>query len=136
MRKGPRASGPFERVYVDLCGSMVVTSLLGCVYAMNIINNFSSYVWCIPLKKKDGAAAALQAWHRLVHTQSGPTLKILVTDNGELLFNKTTNWCVSLGIDHLLTTPYTSAHNGRAKCIHHTICYDFSFLSLISLLIP
>jgi hypothetical protein len=88
---------------------------------MNIIDDFSSYIWCIPLKRKDAAAAALQAWHRLVQTQTGWTLKILVTDNGELLSNQTTDWCASLGIDHLLTAPYTSAHNGRAERIHRTI---------------
>ena len=30
-------------------------------------------------------------------------------------------WCASHGIDHLLTTPYTSAHNGHTECIHCTI---------------
>ena len=88
---------------------------------MNIIDDYSSYVWTIPLKNKSDAAEALQVWHRVVENQSGERLKTLITDNGELLSHNTTSWCSANGIEHLLTAPYTSAHNGRAERLHRTL---------------
>jgi len=88
---------------------------------MNIINDFSSYVWTVPLRAKSDAADVLQVWHRLVENQSGECLKILVTDNGELLSNAVVMWCGEHGIEHLLTTPYTSSHNGHVERLHRTL---------------
>jgi hypothetical protein len=100
---------------------MSVSSKTGHLYAMNIIDDFSSYVWMIPLKSKDEAAPALQSWHRVVENQCSNRLKILTTDNGELLSNQVAEWCAQAGIEHQLTAPYTSAHNGRAERLHRTL---------------
>jgi transposase InsO family protein len=121
MREGVRATVRLGRVFVDLCGPMSVSSKTGRLYAMNIIDDFSSYVWTVPLKTKDEAAHALQVWHRVVENQCGDRLKILTTDNGELLSNHVTEWCANAGIVHQLTAPYTSAHNGRAERLHRTL---------------
>lgn len=104
-----------EQVFVDLCGPYLVTSKSGCRYSMNIIDDFSSYVWTIPLWGKDDGANALEVWHHLVENRSGEKLKILVTDNGELVSHSITHWCGEHGIEHQLTAPYTSAQNGRAE---------------------
>jgi len=88
---------------------------------MNIIDNFSSYAWTIPLRAKSDAADALQLWHCIVENQSGEHLKILITNNGELLSNTVTAWCGEHGIDHLLTAPYTSSHNGHVEQLHRTL---------------
>jgi len=120
-REGAKATRRLERVFVDLCGPMSVTSQSGHLYAMNIIDDFSSYVWTIPLRAKSDAADALQVWHRLVENQCGERLKIFVTDNGELLSNAMVAWCGEHGIEHLLTAPYTSAHNGRVERLHRTL---------------
>lgn len=121
VREGLKASRRLERVFVDLTGPMHVASKSGRLYSMNIINDFSSYVWTISLRSKDEAAHALKVWHRLVENLSGAKLKYLVTDNGELLSQSVTNWCNDLGIEHLLTAPYTSAQNGHAECLHRTL---------------
>ena len=121
LREGLKATRRLERVFVDLCGLMSVTSKSGQLYAMNIIDDYSSYVWTIPLRSKDEAAQALQFWHRAVENQSGERLKIVVSDNGELLSHSVANWCTEHGIEHLLTAPYTSAHNGRAERLHRTL---------------
>ena len=47
--EGPKANRRLGRVYADLCGPMAVTSRTGNMYAMNIIDDFSGYVWSIPL---------------------------------------------------------------------------------------
>jgi len=63
----------------------------------------------------------LQLCHKHVTTQTDLPLKCLVTDNGELVSKSMQDWCQSLGIEHIITVPYTSAQNGCAERIHHTI---------------
>jgi len=121
MWEGLKATKCLERVFVDLCGPMSSTSKSGHLYAMNIINDFSSYVWTVPLRSKGDATQALQFWHRLVENQCGERLRTFVTDNGELLSHAVTNWCSELGVEHLLTAPYTSAHNGCIERLHRTL---------------
>jgi hypothetical protein len=84
-REGAKATKRLERVYVDLCGPMAVMSRAGNLYSMNVIDDFSGYVWSLPLRSKAGACAAFQAWHKAVTVQTGDVLCILVTDNGELI---------------------------------------------------
>jgi transposase InsO family protein len=121
VRENQKATRPLERVYVDLCGPMPVSSRSNRLYSMNVIDDFSSYVWSLPLRSKDEAAPILQSWHRAVENQCGERLKILVTDNGELSSHAMTAWCSLHGIDHQFTAPYTSAQNGRAECLHRTL---------------
>lgn len=96
---------------MDLCGPMSTTSKSGNSYSMNIIDNFSSYVWSLPLKKKSDAAHAFQQWQLKVENLSGNRLEILVSDNGELLSQSMQDWCSKHGIDHQLTAPHTSTQN-------------------------
>jgi hypothetical protein len=107
MREGIRATLPLERVYVDLLGPMPCASRTGHVYSMNVIDDHSGYVWSLPLKLKSEAANVLHGWHRAVENRSGQRLKILVTDNGELVSKLMTDWCTEHGIEHHLTAPYT-----------------------------
>ena len=100
---------------------MVVASHAGHVYCMNLIDDFSGYVWSIPLRSKSDASHAFQSWHKAVTVQSGQTLRIIVSDNGELISKSMADWCQSLGIDHQRTAPYMSAQNGRVERVHRTI---------------
>ena len=121
MCEGERASKRLERIFVDLCGPMPAVSNYGHLYSMNMIDDFSSYVWSLPLARKSEAVNVLWAWHHAVENQTGDKLKIVVTDNGELLSHTMTAWCTLHDIKHQLTAPYTSAHNGRAERLHRTI---------------
>lgn len=100
---------------------MAVTSRTGNVYAMNMIDDFSGYIWSIPLRSKANACTAFQTWHKAVTVQTGDVLRILITDNGELVSKSMKDFCDSHGINHHLTAPYTSAHNGRVERLHRTI---------------
>ena len=120
-REGQKATKRLERVYVDLCGPMAVTSRAGNLYSMNLIDDFSGYVWTLPLRSKADAFRTFQIWHKAVTVQSGELLKILVSDNGELVSKSMEDWCQLHGVNHQRTAPYTSAHNGRAECLHRTI---------------
>jgi transposase InsO family protein len=121
IREGPKATKQLERVFVDLCGPMPCVSRTGHLYAMHVIDDFSSYVWSLPLRSKGDASSVFQLWHKHVTTQTNLPLKCLVTDNGELVSKSMHEWCQSLGINHTVTAPYTSAQNGRAKRVHRTV---------------
>jgi hypothetical protein len=90
---------PLERVHVDLCGPIPVASRSGRLYSMSVIDYHSGYVWSSPLKTILEALSILRGWHRTVENQSGHKLKILVTDNGELVSNSMTAhaWCADHG---------------------------------------
>ena len=121
VREGVRASRPLERVFLDLCGPMSVASRSGRLYSMNVIDDYTSYVWSLPLRNKSDAIVVLQGWHAAVQNQSGHRLTYLITDNGELSSHSMTVFCSRNGITHLFTAPYTSAHNGRAERLHRTL---------------
>jgi transposase InsO family protein len=121
VREGARASKQLERVYVDLCGPMSVASRTGRLYSMNIIDDYSSFVWSLPLRSKAEAAVALKHWLTAMEVQTPHRLQSFVTDNGELASNHIRDWCSEKGILHLFTAPYTSAQNGRAERLHRTL---------------
>jgi transposase InsO family protein len=88
---------------------------------LNVINDFSNYVWSLPLRTKDKALSVFRDWHTAVENQSGHRLTFLITDNGELASRSMSAFCSEKGITHLFTAPYTSAHNGRAERLHRTL---------------
>ena len=93
VREGEKASCLLEHMFVDLCGLINPVSSSGRLYSMNVIDDFSSYVWCLPLKMKGEAVSVLQNWHQLIENQSGHRLKILVTDNSKLVSNAMAEYC-------------------------------------------
>jgi hypothetical protein len=62
MREGARATSHLEHVFVDLCGPVSTPSRSGCLYSMNIIDDYSSFVWFLPLRSKDEATPILKHW--------------------------------------------------------------------------
>ena len=120
-REGTRADKPLDWIYIDLCGPMSIASHSGCMYSMNIIDDFSSFIWSIPLRSKNDAAPILKTWLTAVELQTPHWLCLFVTDNGELATIQIQNWCHEQGILHLFTVPYMSAHNGHAEHLHHTL---------------
>jgi hypothetical protein len=116
-----KATCPLQKVFVDLCGPMHVTSRSGRLYSMNVIDDFSSYVWSLPLRSKSDAVPVLHAWAKAVEAISSHKLVTLVTDNGELVSKSMMEWCSLHSITHLLTAPHTSAQNGHTECLHRTI---------------
>jgi transposase InsO family protein len=121
LREGERATAPLERIFVDLCGPMSIPSRTGRLYSMNIIDDFSSFVWSLPLHSKSDAFPSFRHWLTAVELHTSHRLKYIITDNGELTSNVMRDFCATKGILHLLTAPYTSAHNGRAERLHRTL---------------
>jgi len=112
---------PLERVFVDLCRPKPCRSQSGQLYSMNVIDDFSSYIWSLPLRNKEEAASVFQLWHCAVENQSGHCLKILVSNNGKLISNSMHEWASTHGVDHQQTAPYMSAQNRCAEHLHCTL---------------
>ena len=117
---GHRATRRLEKIWVDLSGPHV-KSRTGNEYMMNIVDDYSSRVWSIPLKGKGDAFADLIAWERARELETGLKVGTYITDNGELKSNNMHDWIASRGTNHLFTAPYTSAHNGRVERMHRTL---------------
>jgi Integrase core domain/GAG-pre-integrase domain len=123
LREGNWSTVCLHKVYIDLSGPYSVASCFGHKYYMNIIDEFFSFAWCIPIATKDDALMVLQVWHHSVEKQSRAQLKIFLTDNGELISNACHAWCDAHGIVHQCTGPYTSIQNGCVEHLHHTLLH-------------
>jgi len=100
LQEGEKATQLLGRVFIDLCSPIPICLHSGCLYSMNVIDDFSSYVWSLPLRNKEEAASILQLWHCAVENQSRHHLKILVSDNSELISKSMQDWASLHSIDH------------------------------------
>ena len=93
----------------------------GHLYCINIIDDFLSFVWLLPLCSKADAGSTLRTWLTAIEVQTAHCLRSFVTDNGELASSQIHQFCSERGILHLLTALYTSAYNGRIEHLHRTL---------------
>ena len=117
---GHRGTRKLEKVWVDLSGPHV-KSRTGNEYVMDIVDDYTSRVWPIPLKRKSDAFDYLIAWERAHELETGLKVGTYITDNGELKSNAMRDWLESRGTNQLFTAPYTSAHIGRVERMHRTL---------------
>jgi hypothetical protein len=71
-------------VHVDLMEHPDTVSAAGNKYIMDIIDDFSSYAWSIPLAAKSDAFPVLQAWEKAHELETNLKVGIYRSDNGEL----------------------------------------------------
>ena len=117
---GHRATRTLEKVWVDLSGQHL-RSRTGNEYIMDIVDDFTSQLWSIPLKNKDDSFPELQAWERACESETNQKVGMYITDQGELKSDKMREWLKSHGTDQCFTAPYTSAHIGRVERMHRTL---------------
>jgi len=116
-RESVQAKRPLERVYMHLWGPMSVTSQSGRLFAMIFVDDFSSYVWTVPLRSKDEAAKSLRAWKCAIENVSEHRLKTLVAKDGlPVISQSILDWFASHNIEYQV-----SAHNERTMRIHHMV---------------
>jgi hypothetical protein len=111
-------------------------SATGNHYVMDIIDDFSSFMWVIPLASKSAVFPALQAWECARELETGLHVGIYRSDNGELKSSAMKEWLLSRGTQHQFTAPYTSAHNGRVERVHGTLMNRARTMHLASHLPP
>ena len=98
--------------------SFVLTSFS---YVMNIVDDYSLFIWSIPLQDKSCAFPALSAWQCLHEAETSLSVGTFHTDQGELRSNQMEAWLSLCGTKHEFTAPYTSVQNGQAEHAHLTI---------------
>jgi len=122
IREGTRAKYKLEKVYSDITGPEAVTTNTGERYMLNLIDDFTSFSWTYILKKKSDAKAIFKEWKTLVEAEAKSKVGIFRTDScGECTSVEFETYLCKEGIHHQLTTPHTSAQNGKAEHCHRTI---------------
>ena len=106
---------------MDLIGPMAVTSRTRNKYMMDIVDDYTSHPWSIPLKVKSDTFRYLKGWELAREKETGLQVGTYITNGRELKSDKMAKWLESRGIAHLFTAPYTSAHIGRVECMHRTL---------------
>ena len=117
---GHKAIRKLEKVWVDLSGQHI-RSRTGNEYVMDIVDDYTSQLWSIPLKNKDDSFPELKAWELAREVETGLKVGTYITDQGELKSGKMEAWLKSCGTDQRFTAPYTSAHIGRVERMHRTL---------------
>jgi hypothetical protein len=118
---GHKATRKLEKVWVDLSGAHAVRSRTGNEYVMDIVDDYTSFPWSIPLKNKDDAFPELKAWELAREAETGLKVGTYITDNGELKSHQMNAWLKSRGTQQRFTAPHTSAHIGRVERMHRTL---------------
>lgn len=118
---GVRATRKLGIIHVDLMKHPDTVSTAGNKYILDIIDDFSSYSWSIPLPTKSDAFPALQAWEKARELETSSKVGIYRSDNGKLKSEAMQEWLLSRGTLHHFTAPYTSAQNGRVEHLHRTL---------------
>ena len=69
-------------IHSDVAAPFPHMSIIQDKYALNFIDDFSSYCWVYFLKHKSEVFDLFKVFRALVESQSGRKLKILRSDNG------------------------------------------------------
>lgn len=79
---------------------------------MNVLDDFTSFAWSIPLPNKAEAYPHLKEWELAREKEIGLKVGTYRVDNGKLKSDRKEAWLWSRGIQQEFTAPYTSAHIG------------------------
>lgn len=86
---------------------------------MDIVDNYMSPLWSIPLKNKDDLFPELKAWELAWEFEMGQKVGTYITNQGKLKSHKMKDWLKSCGTDQYFTAPYTSSpHIGQEPYTH------------------
>lgn len=62
---------------------------------MDIVDDYTSRLWSIPLKNKDDSFPELKAWELACEMETGQKVGTYITDQGELKSDKMREWLKS-----------------------------------------
>jgi transposase InsO family protein len=110
-----------EVVYGDLCGKISPPSLGGMRYTSNYYDDSSGYVISSRSKKKSEAFQKFKEARAFIKTQTGNSVKKLVTDGGgEYNSEEMNEYVRDKGIIRERTPPHSSMYNGKAERYNQT----------------
>ena len=103
-------------------GPITPESIGGNRFVLVVVDNYSGYTWCRPIKGKDMAFKNLIDIIRQGQNLTEKQLKVLITDGGKEFDNNVLKeWAEDEGVRYVKTTPYTPQHNGVVKRMNQTL---------------
>jgi hypothetical protein len=119
------AAAPFDRLSTDVGGPMAkringksvrVRSIGGNLYYMLVIDEYTKYWWCFPMKAKSEASSLIRELVVLIKTQFERTVKEIHSDGGgEYINTLMESFCRTHGIKQTYTTAHTPQHNAASE---------------------
>jgi hypothetical protein len=123
--KAGRADRPLFRLHLDICGPFSVTAHNGSIYLLQIVDDYSRYVWArtMPNKESSTILPHLKEFVTMAEAMhSGHRVSVLRTDNGpELVSGAFTAWLRSRGILRERTAVYTPRQNGVVERMNRSV---------------
>jgi transposase InsO family protein len=97
-------------------------SISGYRYYLVIVDDFTHYCWIFPLRLKSEVHEHIVQFIAYAYTQLSYLVSCFQADNGmEFLNNATSTFLASRDILLRTSCPYTSAQNGKAERMLHTL---------------
>lgn len=104
-----------ELIHSDLSGELPLSSS-GYKYILTFIDEYSKYMWSIPLSRKSQVQEEFVVFRQYLKTQLGKEVKILRSDNGgEYSSHQFELFLRQCGIIHETTVPYAHQQNGVSE---------------------
>ncbi|TYZ67817.1 hypothetical protein PybrP1_004853, partial [[Pythium] brassicae (nom. inval.)] len=111
-----------ELVHADVMGPMSQPSQGGARYVLLFVDDYSRHVTAYFLKKKSEVPTRFGEYKAMMETQTGKKMMKVRTDNGSEFVNKSFDGvCISAGIIHQTSVPYSPQQNGLVERMNRTI---------------
>src|SRR5436190_132170 len=110
-------------IHSDTCGPMQVTSFGGNRYLVMFIDDAARFIrgFLIPNKKAGTVLEAFKIFKNLAETKLTKRIQAMRTDNSTEYQGVLKNYLKDQGIEHQVTTPYSTESNGVAEWYNQTI---------------
>ena len=111
-----RSKGILDLVHSDGSGLMIVSSLVGFLYYMVFIDDFSHKTWIYFMKNMDEVFNRFKEFWAQVENLTWKQIKVLKSDiGGEYTSKDFSDFYKEAGIKRKLTVPYNHQQNGVAE---------------------
>ncbi|XP_042465817.1 uncharacterized protein LOC122048290 [Zingiber officinale] len=117
-----RAEKTLELLHANICGPILLCTLVGNKYFLLIVDDFTRWVWVFILATKNDAFRAFKKFKFLMEKKTEYKIKTLRIDQGdEFLSTEFTQFYENEGIKRHLTAPYTPQQNGVVEHRNRTM---------------
>jgi transposase InsO family protein len=104
---------PFELLHMDLFGPIAYISIGGSKYCLDIVDDYSRFIWVFFLQEKSQTQETLKRFLRQTQNEFGLRIKKIRSDNGtEFKNSQIEGFLEEEGIKHEFSSPYTPQQNG------------------------
>ncbi|KAJ9511803.1 hypothetical protein QJQ45_022680 [Haematococcus lacustris] len=115
-------TAPLGLIHMDVCGPMHARARDGSLYVATFLDEHTKLSVCVPISSKAQVPDIVRTVIEVLETQSGYRCKAIRTDNGtEYVNSRMREYCVSKGIVHQHSAPYSPQQNGAAERLNRTI---------------